>query len=68
MDFKCEESLQILKKLLSSASILKIPNPNEDFVVCNDACNGGMRGVPMQGNHVICYESRIISLTTLHMT
>jgi hypothetical protein len=37
---KCEESFQHLKDLLTSAPILKIADPNEDFVVCTDACKG----------------------------
>jgi hypothetical protein len=31
---KCEESFQQLKDILTSAPILKIADPNEDFVVC----------------------------------
>jgi hypothetical protein len=34
---KCEENFHLLKELLSSAPILKIVNPNENFVVCKDA-------------------------------
>ena len=32
-----EENFNSLKELLTSAPILKIPNPNENFVVCTDA-------------------------------
>jgi hypothetical protein len=35
---KCEENFTLLKELLTSAPMLKIPNPNESFVVCTDAC------------------------------
>jgi hypothetical protein len=35
---KCEESFQQLKEILTSAPILKIADPNEDFFVCTDAC------------------------------
>jgi hypothetical protein len=41
----CERSFQHLKKLLTSASILKIVDPNEDFIVCTDACKEGLGGV-----------------------
>jgi hypothetical protein len=41
---KCEESFQQLKIILTSAPILKIAYPNEDFVVCTDACNEGLGG------------------------
>jgi hypothetical protein len=33
----CERSFQHLKNLLTSAPILRIVDPNEDFVVCIDA-------------------------------
>ena len=35
---RCEESFQQLKSLLTSASILKISDPKNDFLVCTDAC------------------------------
>ena len=54
---RCEESIQQLKHLLTSAPILKIVDPKNDFVVYTDACGQGLGGVLMQDNHVICYES-----------
>jgi hypothetical protein len=47
-----------LKDLLTSAPILKVADPDEDFVVCTNACKEGLGGVLMQNGHVICYESR----------
>jgi hypothetical protein len=47
-----------LKGILTSAPILKIAYPNEDFVVCTDACKEGLDGVLSPRNHVVCYESR----------
>jgi hypothetical protein len=47
-----------LKNLLTSAPILKVVDPNEDFIVCIDACKEGLGGVLIQNGHVICYESR----------
>jgi hypothetical protein len=47
-----------LKKLLISAPILRIANPNGDFIVCTDACKEGLGGVLSQNGFVICYESR----------
>jgi len=47
-----------LKGILTSAPILKIAYPNEDFVVCIDACKEGLDGVLSQRDHVVCYESR----------
>jgi hypothetical protein len=54
---KCEENFHCLKDLLTNAPILKVANPNEDFVVCTDACKEGFGGVLMQNGHVIYYES-----------
>ena len=42
---KCEQSFKKLKTLLTTAPILKIADPNKDFVVCTDACNDGLGGV-----------------------
>jgi hypothetical protein len=53
-----EKSFQHLKQLLTSASILRIADPNEDFIVCTDACKEGLGGVLSQNGFVICYESR----------
>jgi hypothetical protein len=41
----CEKSFQHLKQLLKSATILRIADPNEDFIVCIDACKEGLGGV-----------------------
>jgi hypothetical protein len=54
----CEKSFQQLKKLLTSAPILKIVDPNEDFVVCIYVWKEGLGGVLSQNGFVICYESR----------
>jgi hypothetical protein len=54
----CEKSLQQLKQLLTNASILRIADPNEDFVVCTDASKEGLGGFLSQNGFVICYESR----------
>ena len=55
---RCEESFQQLKNILTSVPILKIVDPEKDFVVCTDACNKELGGVIMQDNHVVCYELR----------
>jgi hypothetical protein len=44
--------------LLTSAPILRIANPNEDFIVCTNACKEGLGGVLNQNGFVVCYESR----------
>jgi hypothetical protein len=55
---KCEESFRQLKEILTSAPILKIADPDEDFFVCIDACKEGISGVLSQKDHVVFYESR----------
>jgi hypothetical protein len=55
---ECEKSFQHLKQLLISAPILRIVDPNEDFIVCIDACKEGHCGVLSQNGYVVCYESR----------
>jgi hypothetical protein len=55
---ECEKSFQRLKQLLTSAPILRIANPNMDFVVCTNACKEGLGGVLNHNGFVICYEFR----------
>jgi hypothetical protein len=38
--------------------VLKIADPNDDFLVCIDACKEGLGGVLMQEGRVIFYTSR----------
>jgi hypothetical protein len=47
-----------LKQLLTSDPILRIADPNEDFVVCTYACKEGLGGVLIHNGFLICYESR----------
>ena len=55
---KCEESSQQLKRILTSAPIMNILDPNTYFFVCIDACKEGLGGVLSQKDHVVCYESK----------
>jgi hypothetical protein len=54
---KCEERFQSLKHLLTHAPVLKIADPEVDFLMCTDACKEGLEGVLMQGGSVVFYES-----------
>jgi hypothetical protein len=45
---ECESIFQRLKQLLTSAPILKIADPNKDYVVCTNACKEGLGGVLSQ--------------------
>jgi hypothetical protein len=38
--------------------VLKIVDPDNDFLVCTDAYKEGLGGVLMQEGRVVCYESR----------
>jgi hypothetical protein len=55
---KCEERFQTLKHLLTHAPMLKIADPEANFLVCTYAYKEGLGGVLMQGGTVIYYKSR----------
>lgn len=57
-DVRCEESFLELKKRLTTAPILILPNPEEPFVVYCDASKMGLGGVLMQNGKVVAYASR----------
>jgi len=42
-----QESFDRLKQLLTTTPMLKIINPEEDFIVCSNACKEGVGGVLM---------------------
>ena len=47
---------------MTSAPILRIVDPNKDFIVCTDAYNDGLCGVLTQEGYVIAYESRKLKI------
>ncbi|XP_058741477.1 uncharacterized protein LOC131613856 [Vicia villosa] len=51
-DAACEESFEELKKKLTAAPVLILPNPSEPFVVYCNASKMGLGGVLMQGGKV----------------
>ena len=55
-----------MKNLLTCAPILNIVDPNEEFVLCINACKEGLRGVLSQNEHVIYYESRKLKEHEIH--
>jgi len=57
-DSKCENSFLELKKRLTSAPVLILPNPKESFVVYCDASKMSLGGVLMQNRQVVAYASR----------
>ena len=61
-NYTCEERFKKLKTLLTSTPILRIVDPNKEFIVCTDTCNDGLGGVLTQEGHVIAYESRKLKI------
>jgi hypothetical protein len=57
---KCEESFQIIKKKLTTAPVLTLPDIHQDFVVFCDASRQGLGCVLMQNEKVIAYASRLL--------
>jgi len=57
-DSKCENSFLELKKRLTSAPVLILPNPKESFVVYCDPSNMGLGSVLRQNRQVVAYASR----------
>jgi hypothetical protein len=55
---KCAEAFRRLKDLLMTMSIPKVPDMEEDFLVCTDASNEGLGRVLMQDDRVIAYILR----------
>eukprot|EP00253_Pinus_taeda_P015634 PITA_15634 len=55
---RCQQSFEQLKHLLTTAPILRIADPDKDYVVCTDASKEGVGGVLMQEGRVVAYESR----------
>jgi len=53
-----EANFEQLKQLLTHAPVLKIADPNKEFVICTNACKRGLGGVLMQDGHVVFYESQ----------
>jgi hypothetical protein len=56
---KCEGSFQIIKKKLTTAPVLTLPDIDQDFVFC-DASRQGLGCVLMQNGKVIAYASRLL--------
>ena len=54
----CERSFQELKKRLTTAPVLTLPDIHRDFVVYCDASRQGLGCVLMQDGKVVAYASR----------
>ncbi|CAA0841698.1 Uncharacterized mitochondrial protein AtMg00860, partial [Striga hermonthica] len=55
---RCESSFQELKKRLTTAPVLTIPNPSRSFTIFSDASRQGLGCVLMQEGQVVAYASR----------
>ncbi|CAA0829008.1 Uncharacterized mitochondrial protein AtMg00860, partial [Striga hermonthica] len=54
---KCEESFQELKRRLTTAPVLSIPDPTLEFTIYSDASKMGLGCVVMQQGKVVAYAS-----------
>ena len=43
---------------MTHALVLKIADPDKEFVVCTDTCKRGLGGFLRKEGQVVCYESR----------
>ena len=57
-DDRCEEAFQELKRTLTSAPILMVPERGQGYIVYCDALNNGLECVLMQSGRVVAYRSR----------
>jgi hypothetical protein len=57
---KCEESFQIIKKKLTTAPVLTLPDIHQNFVIFHDASRQGLGCVLMQSEKVIAYASHLL--------
>jgi ribonuclease HI len=57
---KCEESFQIIKKKLTTAPVLTLPDIHQSSVIFCDASRQGLGCVLMQNEKVIAYASRLL--------
>jgi hypothetical protein len=55
---ECDSAFIELKRLLTSAPILRVSYLEKDFTVCRDASKQGLGGMLMQYGGVISYASR----------
>lgn len=55
---KGQKAFEYLKEKLTTAPILKVPDPHGQFVVVTDALGEGLGGVLIQNDQVIAYKSK----------
>jgi len=57
MECQVWRKFPVLKRLLTSAPILKVADSDEDFVVCTNAYKEELSGFLVKNGNVMCYES-----------
>jgi hypothetical protein len=57
----CEASFQQLKKRLTTAPILVMPDMEKMFSIYCDAFGQGLGCVLMQDGHVVAYDSHVVA-------
>ena len=57
-DFDCELAFQHLKRALTTAPVLTLPDGSKMFTVYTDACRTGLGDVLMQEGRVVAYGGR----------
>ena len=67
-DAKCEASFRELKKKLTMAPVLALPNGVDGFTVYTDASQDGLGCVLMQNRNVISFASRKLKNPTSKTT
>ena len=55
---QCTEAFEIIKSILTSEPLLKLPDFNLPFIISCDASGYGIGAVLEQNNHPIYYYSR----------
>ena len=63
---KCQDTFEHIKECLTTAPLLKMPDPNRPFEVIADASQIVVGVVLMQDNHPVCYASRKFIPTELN--
>ena len=55
---KCQQAYEKIKESLTTAPLLKMPDPSQPFEVVADASKTAVGAVLLQNGHPICYASR----------